>query len=182
MACSIFGSIRFGAWCLGIADEYVTAKPASAASVTVYPNLSLRWEGPISPDERLLLEMWALEDPGGTWRLDAERAFAAIEGGHDMDALRKFLAARDDQPLPETVEGFLRRTERDARALSQVGPALLVECASAEIADRIAADKRAAQFCLRAGETPSGGVRSQGENLSARDSQAGIRHAARLTA
>lgn len=142
----------FGAWCLDITDEYVPAAPTSAASLTVYPDLRLQWEGPVSPDERLLLETWATEEPGGTWRLDVERAFAAIEGGHDMDALRKFLAARDDQPLPETVEGFLRRTERDARALSQVGPALLVECASAEIADRIAADKRAGRFCLRAGE------------------------------
>lgn len=141
-----------GAWCLGIADEYVPAAPPSSASVTVYPDLRLQWEGPISPDERLLLEMWATEEPGGIWRLDPESAFAAIEGGHDMDSLREFLAARDDQPLPEPVEGFLRRTERDARALSQVGPALLVECASAEIAHRIAADKRAARFCLRAGE------------------------------
>ena len=141
-----------GAWCLDIADEYVPAAAPSTASVTVYPNLRLRWEGTITPDERLLLKMWATEEPGGIWRLDAESAFAAIEGGHDMDSLREFLAARDDQPLPEPVEGFLRRTERDARALSQVGPALLVECASAEIAGRIAADKRAARFCLRAGE------------------------------
>ena len=141
-----------GAWCLDIADEYVPAAPRSAASMTVYPNLRLRWEGPVSPDERLLLGMWAKEETGGNWRLDPESAFSAIEGGHDVDALRQFLAARDDQPLPETVEGFLRRTERDARALSQVGPALLVECASAEIPDRIAADKRAARLCLRAGE------------------------------
>lgn len=141
-----------GAWCLGIADEYVPAAPPSTASLTVYPNLRLQWEGPMSPDERLLIEMWATEETAGTWRLDAERAFAAIEGGHDMDSLREFLAARDDQPLPERVEGFLRRTERDARALSQIGTALLVECASAEIAARIAADKRAARLCLRAGE------------------------------
>ena len=141
-----------GAWCLGVADEYVPAAPPSNASVTVFPNLRLQWEGPMSPDERLLIEMWAKEETAGTWRLDPERAFAAIEGGHDMDALRKFLAARDDQPLPERVEGFLRRTERDARALSQVGPALLVECASADIAARIAADKRAARLCLLAGE------------------------------
>ena len=137
---------------LGIADEYVPAAPPSTASVTVYPNLRLQWEGPISPDERLLIEMWATAESDGAWRLDSEKAFSAIESGHDVDALRQFLAARDDQPLPEMVEGFLRRTERDARALSQVGPALLVECASAEIADRIAADKRAARLCLRAGE------------------------------
>ncbi len=141
-----------GAWCLGIADEYVPAAPPPSASLTVYPDLRLQWEEPISADERLLLEMWATAETGGIWRLDQEKAFSAIEGGHDVDALRKFLAARDDQPLPETVEGFLRKTERDARALSQVGSALLIECASAEIADRIAADKRTARLCLRAGE------------------------------
>jgi len=31
--------------------------------------------------------------------------------------LRAILAARDDRPLPETVEGLLRNVERGARAL-----------------------------------------------------------------
>ena len=141
-----------GAWCLDMADEYVPAAPPPTGSVTVYPDFRMRWNGPISADERLLLEMWAADESGGIWRLDRKKTFSAIESGHDVDALREFLAARDDQPLPEKVEGVLRRIERDARALTQIGPALLIECANAEIADRVAADKRAARLCLRTGE------------------------------
>ncbi len=47
-----------------------------------------------------------------------------LGGGHDAAELRDFLDARDEQPLPETVEAFLRRMERGATALTQ-RPALL---------------------------------------------------------
>ena len=139
-----------GAWCLDMADEYVPAVPQSATSISVHPDLRVLWNGPIAADERLLLEMWAVEEADGIWRLDQKKTFSAIEGGHDVDALREFLATRDDQPLPERVEGFLRKTGRDARALARAGPAILVKCANAKIADRIASDKRAGRLCLRA--------------------------------
>ena len=66
--------------------------------------------------------------------------------------LRAFLAARDDQPLPETVEGFLRNVERGARALRARGPALSIECADEDVAARIAGGERAARLCMRAGK------------------------------
>ena len=69
-----------------------------------------------------------------------------------MDDLREFLAARDEQPLPETVEGFLRDVERRARALNSRGTAVLFECADEEVAGRLAADDRTAKLCLHAGE------------------------------
>ena len=65
--------------------------------------------------------------------------------------MREFLAARDDQPLPEKVEGFLRTVERGAHALTPKGAALLIECRDKKTADRIIADRRAARHCLRAG-------------------------------
>ena len=54
--------------------------------------------------------------------------------------------------VPETVEGFLRNAERGARALRVRGTALLIECAAADVAARLAADERTASLCLRAGE------------------------------
>ena len=50
------------------------------------------------------------------------------------------------------MEGFLRTTERRARALKQKGNAMLIECADAETAALLAADRRTAKLCLRAGE------------------------------
>ena len=55
--------------------------------------------------------------------------------------MRAFPAARDDQALPETVEGLLRKVERGARALRARGPALSIECADEDVAAGIAGGK-----------------------------------------
>ena len=54
--------------------------------------------------------------------------------------------------MPEKVEGSLRNAERKARALRARGMALLIECADAKVATRLATDERTATLCLRAGE------------------------------
>ena len=141
-----------GAWCLGLAEAYEPGAPPARAALTVYPGLWLQAAAALSPDERLMLETYADEEKDGVWRLDGDKALNAIESGHDPNAFRRFLAARDDQPLPETVDGFLRDAERGARALRMQGTALLIECADAAIAARLAADARTAKLCQRAGE------------------------------
>ena len=99
-----------------------------------------------------MLETFAEAEAEGVWRLARDRTLAAFESGHDADGLRAFLAARDDQPLPERVEGFLRKVERGAGALRARGTALLIECADEDTAVRIAGDERLAKLCLRAGK------------------------------
>ena len=141
-----------GAYCLGIAEAFEASTPASRAALTLYPDLSIHADAPLSPDERTLLETYAAAEADGVWHLDLDRALAAIEDGHDPDEFRKFLAARDYQPLPETVDGFLQAAKRGARALKTRGAALLIDCADAEIAARLTTDKRTARLCLRAGE------------------------------
>ena len=141
-----------GAWCLGVASTYEPGAPPARASLTVFPDLRLRAEGPLPPDESLLLETYASTEAEGVWRLDRDKALSAIENGHDIGELRAFLAARDDQSLPELVEGFLRNVARGAGALAPKGTALLVECADAEVAARIANDKETASLCMAAGE------------------------------
>ena len=141
-----------GAYCLGLATEYEPSTPQRSASLTVFPDRRLCADAPLSLDERLVLETWANAESDDVWRLDRDRILAAVESGHDADDLRRFLAARDDQPLPETVEGFLRNAERGARALRTQGMALLIECADTDIAARLATDARTARLCLRAGE------------------------------
>lgn len=141
-----------GAYCLGLAAQYEPSTPPTRASLTVFPDRRLCTNTPLSPDERLVLETWANAESDGVWRLDRDRILAAVESGHDADDLRRFLAARDDQPLPETVEGFVRNAERGARALRAQGMGLLIECADADIAARLATDARTARLCLRAGE------------------------------
>ena len=84
--------------------------------------------------------------------MDRDKTLSAIESGHHANELRDFLTARDDQPLPETVEGFLHDTLRRARALTPRGTALLIECVDADLAALLASHARTAKLCLRAGE------------------------------
>ena len=141
-----------GAYCLGIAEAYEASTPSSRAPLTVYPDLSIHADAPLSPEERTLLETYAAAEADGVWRLDRDKTLAAIEVGHDPDEFREFLAARDPQPVPETVEGFLGAAKRGARALKIRRTALLIDCADAVIAARLTTDKRTAKLCLRAGE------------------------------
>ena len=141
-----------GAYCLGVASTYEPDTAPVCCALEVFPDLRLHARTGLSPDENLLLDTYANAESDDVWRLDRDKILAAFEGGHAADELREFLAARDDQPLPETVEGFLRNVERSARALRVRGPALLIECTDAEVAARLATDERTTKLCLRAGE------------------------------
>jgi hypothetical protein len=144
---------RLGAYGLGLATEYEPSQIEARAQLTVLPSLQINVSGgALSPDEALLLETYAEKEADTVWRLDREKAIAAVESGNHIAELREFLQTRDEQPLPETVECFITTTERRARALYKEGPALLVECADTEIADLIAHHARTKKLCQRAGE------------------------------
>lgn len=140
-----------GAYCLGRAESYEPVTPPIRTALTLFTDLRVQSTAPLPPEERLLLEAYARAESDGVWRLDLSRAMAAVESGQDVAQLREFLSARDDQPLPDRVEGFLRRVEQGSRALTARGPALMIECADKAIADRIFTDPRASKHCLRAG-------------------------------
>ena len=141
-----------GAYCLGHAPTYEPAVAAQRTPVTVLPSLQVRASAALTAEERLVLETFANPESDGVWRLARDRTLRAVEGGHRADDLRAFLAARDEQPLPELVDGFLRNVERDAHALKAKGTALLIECIDEKVADRLATDARTSKLCLRAGQ------------------------------
>ena len=140
-----------GAYCVGQTDNYEPTTPPVRTALTLYTDLRIESAAPLAPEELVVLETYAESESDGVWRLDLSRALSAVESGQDVAQLREFLAERDDQPLPEKVEGFIRDVELGARALKRKGPALLIECADKEIAERIATDRRAAKYCTRAG-------------------------------
>ena len=141
-----------GAYCLELADQYEPSIAPSQGALTVFPDRRVRTLGELSFDEKLLLDLYAKAESEDTWRLDGDKALSALEGGHDLAELRDFLSQRDDQPLPDQVEGFLRHTERNAKALKSCGDAMLVECVDEEVVAKVLADKRLAKLCMPAGE------------------------------
>src|SRR5262245_37378836 len=141
-----------GAFCLDLIEKYSPSRIATKTTITALPSLQLNVSGELSPDESLLLETYADKESEQVWRLSREKSVAAIESGNQIKELREFLQERDDQPLPETLEGFIITTERHARALKNSGLVFLIECANAEIADLIANHERAKKLCQRAGK------------------------------
>lgn len=141
-----------GAHCLGLAEEYEPPVVAQRTAMQVFADRRVVAAGAPSAEEATILGTFATPEADAVWRLDTERIVLALEEGGDLDALRAFLAERDDQPLPETVEGFLERLGRNATALKMRGEAILIECADADVAAKLMGDSRIAKTCLRAGE------------------------------
>lgn len=141
-----------GAYLLGLETAYRPVALASNVALSVMPSLQVNVvRGTLGPEEALLLENWAVAEPPQSWRLDSEKALCAIEKGHDIGELRDFLQRRDDLPLPEPVESFLRQCARNGKALKTGESAVLIDCRDEETADTIAGHKETASLCLRAG-------------------------------
>jgi hypothetical protein len=148
-----FRVTSLGAWCLGLADDYTPAPIQPSVRLSVLPGLQVNVVGGnLSPEEALTLDTWAVEATDKGWQLDRQKAVEAIEKGHDIAELRAFLQTREDQPLPETVESFIKITEKQGKAMKISGTALLIDCENEEIAVMIATRKETAGLCLRAGD------------------------------
>ena len=142
-----------GAYCLGLTGKYTPTAVAARATLSVLPSLKVSVMGePLLPEEMLLLETYAEKESESVWFLNRAKIMAALENGHQVAELREFLQSRDEQPLPETVEGFLHDAERNAKRLRERGTAVLIECADAELAETLARHEKTKQLCLRAGE------------------------------
>ncbi len=142
-----------GAYCLGISEDYTPTPIQLSVRLSVSPGLQVNVVGGhLSAEESLTLETWSVEEAGKSWRLDRQKALDAIEKGHDIAELRAFLQARDDQPLPEKVESFIKTSQKQGKALRIIGTTLLIDCEDAETAVMIATRKETAGLCLRAGD------------------------------
>ena len=141
-----------GAYCLGLADQYQPSRPKAKAVLQVLPSLhvSVVSEG-LTLEETLFLDIWAERDSDSLWRLDRDKILQAVERGQRVAELSDFLAARDGQGLPQTVEGFLAVTARQACTLKNTGSVLLVECADEDLAEQIAKHEQTQSLCQRVG-------------------------------
>ncbi len=147
-----FRLTELGAYCLGLRDSYTPCRPPSTLKLSILPSLHVKVaDGQPSMEESLLLETWATRETETAWRLDRTRSVAAVEQGHDVTLLHNFLIAGEDQPLPDSVEAFIKTVAQQGGALKTVASALLLECTSAEVARQIAEHKETAKLCLPAG-------------------------------
>ncbi len=149
-----FRLTALGAYCLGLTDEYKPDTPETSTPLSVFPDLRIVVRhGRLDHEERALLRCFAdEEEPDTVWRISTERILKSFETGLNIGAVREFLSARDEQPLPERVEGFLASIESNARAIRPAGTGVLFECDSEETARKLLADRKIAKFSSSAGK------------------------------
>lgn len=142
-----------GAFCLGITETYNAATPEyTQPALTVLSSLQIKSSSTLSLQDQLLMETFAESEAENSWRLVRQKAVAAVRRGHDIERLRDFLQAGDDQPLPETVEAFIDLAKRNANAFKLIGTVNLIECIDTKTADSVAAHKMTAALCTRSNE------------------------------
>ena len=144
---------NLGAFCFDLEDKYELPEIAVKSSLTILPNLKIKVVGAsLDGGEELFLEKFAEKEDVNLWRLSREKMINALENGQQIKALREFLQKREEQFLPETVEGFLRDTEKRAAALTDKGLAKIIECETEKIADEIAENPHTKKLCQRIGK------------------------------
>lgn len=142
-----------GAYCLGLSEQYEAADAREDAGLMVLPNLEITVMGAaLGPADELLLDRYAARRSERVWALERPRLLAAAEAGHPVSALRTFLLARVDEPLPEAVRRFLDDAADRTTRLRDRGDARLIECVDADLARRLAAEPSLRDRCMRAGE------------------------------
>jgi len=145
---------KLGAYCLGINDHFKSTQPDTSLQLEILPNLGIRiLSGIPTPAEKILLETWSEAVDENSWRLEPQRSRDAVERGQNPQDFIKFLQQCDEQPLPETVEGFFKNCEHDGKALKNLGEAQMFQCRDAETANIICAQKTLAKHCFKVNET-----------------------------
>ena len=144
---------KLGAFCLELSENYELPKVAVKSSFTILPNLTIKVVGePLTGGEEIFLKNYAIKETESVWRLSRELTINALENGQNIKTLGDFLQSREEQFLPETVEGFLRETEKRSAALKEKGKAIVIECETTEIADEIAQNSNIKKLCQRFGK------------------------------
>ncbi|OIN11121.1 hypothetical protein [Oceanisphaera psychrotolerans] len=142
-----------GAYCLGLTRDYEDPSASQRTPLTMKKGYRLHFSEPPSDAELLLIEGYADAAGEHGWRLSEEKMLTLLENGGSLTPLRDFIAKRDPQPfLPEDSEQLLASCEANARAVTVVGPRLLLHCRDEQTATAIAVHPLTANLCQAAGD------------------------------
>jgi hypothetical protein len=148
-----FRLTNLGAFCLEFSKEYTPPRLASSTRITVSVDLTLNiLSGEPKPAELMLIETWAEPLSKGMWRLDLARGLKAVERGQDPNLLIEYLEVCDDQPVPETLMGFVKNCVKDGTAVKQQEPMVLYSCRDASTCQLIVKHSDLKKLCKRCGD------------------------------
>ena len=143
---------RLGAWILERTKTYEPTQIERKPVLRVLPNLEITVvAATIEPADELALDGYAVRTSPRVWQLQQEKLLAAMDEGHALDAIREFLEARSNEPLPNTAQRLLKDIADRQGCLRDCGTARLVECRDDALAALIANHTQTGKLCLPAG-------------------------------
>jgi hypothetical protein len=142
-----------GAWCLGLTEEYEPEAIVAERLLKVLANRDVvAGDRPLPPADVLFLERFAERQSEAVWHLEAGKILEGVEQGLSVGELKEFLAARSQEPVPQTVDVFLDDLASKTGQLEDQGTARLIECKDTIVAHTLANDRRLRKLCQLAGE------------------------------
>lgn len=137
----------WGAYLLGQADQYVPTQPRQADLFTIDAKLRIDLLAPLTPNERLQLEVIADCINEQRYQLDQTKLLDAVESGQSLDDLIGFLHSHHrGEMLPDVVR-WLDRLRRNRGAFAQRDSAVLVQLKRGELMDVVRQDEVLAKIC-----------------------------------
>ncbi|HHY45881.1 MAG TPA: hypothetical protein GX506_01100 [Firmicutes bacterium] len=144
---------NLGAYCLELVEDYAPEPEDERRSITVLPNREIiAPPQQLLPTDELLLARFARKTSESAWSMDLGTILAAVEGGLDLDEIRRFLTVRSKNPLPDTVRDLLEDAARRLKRLTDCGQARLIEADDPALALEIVNNSSLRGRCLLAGE------------------------------
>jgi hypothetical protein len=141
-----------GAYCLGLVAGYRPARVAKPPLCAHEGESELHLLREPEPAEQMMLEHIARPQGGARWDLDPEALLRLSADAHEHGRIRDFLTGALGTDLPAALRARLDAAAQRATALTDTGPARLIQCRDPALAAMLAADPATAPHCVRAGE------------------------------
>ncbi len=141
-----------GAYCLDLSESYAPHLPERPPLFAIEPDLTLVLLRPAEPAEQFQLEQIATPLSSDRWGLSAEAILARGADADERARMRGFIESSLEGDLPAEVGELLDSVEERATALTDAGPARLIQCRDAALAGLLSSDPATAAHCGRAGE------------------------------
>ncbi|RPE42632.1 XPB/Ssl2-like helicase family protein [Streptomyces sp. Ag109_O5-1] len=143
-----------GAYAVGLTGDYApTPTPAvTSGRVTVLANFDIVALDGLPSADALLLDTFADRKSDRVWTLSTASLLSALDRGHALDELRRYVDQAASHPLPQTVTTLLDDTARRTGRLRDAGQVHLIECEDEALAALVVSDRRLRALCTRLGE------------------------------
>ncbi len=141
-----------GAYCLGSSESYSPPAMPVRRVLSITPDLQIHATETLTPSDRLLIEVLAIEQSNGDWLLDQAKIRSAIGQGREIGELTGFLESSSQSPLPEAVTALFTDAHFFANVLSDIGLARLIRCSDTTLLSFIASSPAVRKLCCRAGD------------------------------